>query len=388
MPRETLEIPAGISPSEWADLQRQFLEEGVARCRELLEGLDQHCDALQIAQLMHRWAGGAGQLGYHNITELARFTERLLRRGPISRSEVREGLSALLQAFCDLRDKQGGGVPDHVAQALRGKTVALIGFPAEKADRACVAMGLVGARPRIFPFTDDLRSASASDCDLVIVQVGAATNVAQLQAAAAGLPAGKLFLAGERGHLMALPAGLQAMVADYLFYNWEPEELLLRITLAMWRKTTALYAAPAAPAAVPCEAPEISRRAVTIPRVVAVDDDPVILAMLRATFRNQGIQCETADNGRDGLLLIQQEQPHAVVLDVNMPGMDGYEVLASIRAEQIPTQVMLLTARQQENDVVRGFQLGADDYLVKPFNPLELVARTKRLLRQTHREVA
>jgi len=65
-----------------------------------------------------------------------------------------------------------------------------------------------------------------------------------------------------------------------------------------------------------------------------------------------------------------------------MPGMDGYEVLSAIRAEQIPSQVMLLTARQQENDVLRGFQLGADDYLVKPFNPLELVARIKRLLRQ------
>jgi DNA-binding response OmpR family regulator/HPt (histidine-containing phosphotransfer) domain-containing protein len=384
MPRETLEIPAGMSPSEWADLQRQFLEEGVERCRELLEGLDRLFDASQIAQLMHRWAGGAGQLGYHNITESARFTEQLLRRAPISRSEVREGLGALLRAFCDLRNKL---VPDHMAQALRGKTVALIGFPVERADRACAALGLVGARPRIFP-ADDLRSASAGACDLVLVHVGAATDVARLQAAAAGLPAGKLFLAGERGHLMALPAELQAMVADYLFYNWEPEELLLRITLAMWRKATTPHLAPAKPAVVACEATEVSRRTVTIPRVVVVDDDPVILSLLRATFRNQGIQCETADNGREGLLLIQQEKPRAVVLDVNMPGIDGYEVLASIRAEEIPTQVMLLTARQQENDVLRGFQLGADDYMVKPFNPLELVARMKRLLRQAHQAVA
>jgi DNA-binding response OmpR family regulator len=60
--------------------------------------------------------------------------------------------------------------------------------------------------------------------------------------------------------------------------------------------------------------------------------------------------------------------------------MDGYEVLAAIRAENIPVRIMLLTARQQESDVIRGFTLGADDYVVKPFSPMELVARIKRLV--------
>ena len=63
-----------------------------------------------------------------------------------------------------------------------------------------------------------------------------------------------------------------------------------------------------------------------------------------------------------------------------MPGMDGYEVLAAIRAEGLQVRVILLTARQQESDVIRGFTLGADDYVVKPFGPMELVARLKRLL--------
>jgi two-component system alkaline phosphatase synthesis response regulator PhoP len=62
-----------------------------------------------------------------------------------------------------------------------------------------------------------------------------------------------------------------------------------------------------------------------------------------------------------------------------MPGMDGYEVLAALRKESLPVRVMLLTARQQESDVIRGFSLGADDYVVKPFSPMELVARLKRL---------
>jgi two-component system response regulator AdeR len=121
---------------------------------------------------------------------------------------------------------------------------------------------------------------------------------------------------------------------------------------------------------------------------VVVDDDPIILALLRSTLRNCGMQCETVDNGTDALRLIRGEKPHVVVLDVNMPGLDGYEVLSAIRAEKLPTLVMLVTARQQEHDVLRGFQLGADDYLVKPFNPPELVARIKRLVRQTAKTAA
>jgi len=72
--------------------------------------------------------------------------------------------------------------------------------------------------------------------------------------------------------------------------------------------------------------------------------------------------------------------PQAAVLDVNMPGMDGYEVLAAIRQEQHQIRVLMLTARQQENDILRGFTLGADDYVIKPFSPIELTARLKRLL--------
>ena len=77
---------------------------------------------------------------------------------------------------------------------------------------------------------------------------------------------------------------------------------------------------------------------------------------------------------------IRELCPHAVVLDVNMPGMDGFQVLAAIRHAALPVKVIMSTARQNESDVLRGFELGADDYVVKPFNPLELVARLKRLL--------
>jgi len=98
------------------------------------------------------------------------------------------------------------------------------------------------------------------------------------------------------------------------------------------------------------------------------------------TLENFGMQCQEAADGRAAIEAVRDTKPDATILDVNLPGMDGYEVLSAIRAEDLRTRVLLLTARQQESDVIRGFSLGADDYVVKPFSPMELVARLKRLL--------
>jgi two-component system alkaline phosphatase synthesis response regulator PhoP len=87
-------------------------------------------------------------------------------------------------------------------------------------------------------------------------------------------------------------------------------------------------------------------------------------------------------SGDEALQLIREGWPQVAVLDVNMPEFDGYQVLAAVRKEALPVQIILLTARQQEEDVLRGFQLGAEDYLTKPFSPLELVARVKRVVKR------
>ena len=263
--------------------------------------------------------------------------------------------------------------------------MAVVGFPQSRTNLVCTALGRTGARPRIFPATEDLGCESVRDCDLVVVHLNPGADFTKLQAAAEGALAGKLFLAGERGHLVALPPSLQSSAVDFLFTGWEADELLLRLAMALQHKTPPAFGAPEKPGH---PVGETRARVTAIPRVVAVDDDPIMLSLLRTTFRNQGTQCETAENGRDALRLIREVTPNVVVLDVNMPEMDGFEVLSAIRSENIPTQVVLLTARQQEHDVLRGFQLGADDYLVKPFSPLELVARIKRLLVQTHKTAA
>jgi len=180
-----------------------------------------------------------------------------------------------------------------------------------------------------------------------------------------------LVFVGSRDHVLALDPAVQSMAGECLMGSWEPEEALVRLSLALSRQVDAGPSAAAAPGAK-------HQRSV----VVIADDDPAVVALVAATLQNFGMECHGASNGPEALEQIRQHRPQAAVLDVNMPGMDGYQVLAAIRAESLPLRVVLLTARQQENDVIRGFALGADDYVVKPFSPLELAARLKRLLRK------
>jgi DNA-binding response OmpR family regulator len=116
--------------------------------------------------------------------------------------------------------------------------------------------------------------------------------------------------------------------------------------------------------------------------IVIADDDTHVVAVVRGALQRLGMECRTASTGPEALQMIREFSPNAAVLDVNMPGMDGFEILSAIREAALPVRVVMLTARQHESDVVRGFTLGADDYVVKPFNPLELAARLKRLLQR------
>ena len=116
--------------------------------------------------------------------------------------------------------------------------------------------------------------------------------------------------------------------------------------------------------------------------ILIADDDMTVRMVVRSAIQSAGIKCRMACNGTEALQMIRDCRPPLAILDVNMPGMDGYEVLAAVRNEKLPVRIILLTARQQEADITRAFMLGADDYVVKPFNPAELLARSKRFLWQ------
>jgi DNA-binding response OmpR family regulator len=118
--------------------------------------------------------------------------------------------------------------------------------------------------------------------------------------------------------------------------------------------------------------------------ILVIDDDPAQVKMIEMTLADAKYSPVTATNGEEGLKVFRQHQPDLVVLDVMMPGMDGWETCYRIR--QISTvPIIFLTGRQTTDDKVSGFKLGADDYLVKPFLPDELLARVESVLRRTYR---
>lgn len=120
-------------------------------------------------------------------------------------------------------------------------------------------------------------------------------------------------------------------------------------------------------------------------KVLVVDDEPQIVKVLKAYLENGGYQVLTALDGKAALALFHQDTPDFVILDLNLPGMDGMEVCQMIRDES-DVPILMLTARVQESDKLTGLDLGADDYVIKPFSPREVVARVRTILRRTKGE--
>ena len=122
-------------------------------------------------------------------------------------------------------------------------------------------------------------------------------------------------------------------------------------------------------------------------RVTVIDDDEKICKLLRAYFEKEGWNVSVAYDGLQGVQLVKETRPDIVILDLMLPGIDGWEVCRRLRREsEVP--VIMLTARDEETDRLIGLEIGADDYVAKPFSPREVVARAKAILRRTNREIA
>lgn len=117
-----------------------------------------------------------------------------------------------------------------------------------------------------------------------------------------------------------------------------------------------------------------------------VEDEPSIVTLLTYNLEQAGFQVLTAEDGNQGLKLALEEKPDFIILDIMLPGMDGIEICKKLRQEKVKTPILMLTARDDELDKVLGLELGADDYMTKPFSPRELVARIKAIMRRTNFE--
>jgi two-component system alkaline phosphatase synthesis response regulator PhoP len=119
-------------------------------------------------------------------------------------------------------------------------------------------------------------------------------------------------------------------------------------------------------------------------RVLVVDDDRQIVRLLRTYLEQAGVQVLVAYEGETAWHVIRRERPDLVVLDLMLPGRDGWDIIRHVRADAglSATPVLMLTARVEDGDKIQGFELGADDYVTKPFNPTEVVARVLAILRR------
>jgi len=118
------------------------------------------------------------------------------------------------------------------------------------------------------------------------------------------------------------------------------------------------------------------------PRVLVVDDEPQMVGIVAYALETQGFEVIMAYDGPQALEKIEAAQPDLVILDVMLPTLDGFEVCRRVR-ETTTTPIMLLTARKEDEDIIQGLELGADDYMTKPFNPREVALRAQAIVRRS-----
>ncbi len=122
------------------------------------------------------------------------------------------------------------------------------------------------------------------------------------------------------------------------------------------------------------------------PSILIIEDDPALLFGLKENFEMEGYRTKAFANGRDGLKEALSEPPNLIILDLMLPHKNGYEICHEIRQRHLDVPIIMLTAKVEEKDIVKGLELGADDYVTKPFSILELKARVKAFLRRHLKE--
>jgi CheY-like chemotaxis protein len=250
-----------------------------------------------------------------------------------------------------------------ITAALAGRRFGLCGFDIGEAQR--ISRVLCDANSLAMPFHERLLGESARLCDAVLIKLASISPEGLRAAAASPAP---VLVTGPSQALLAGAGAAYGWPCDFMNEPWSEAELLVR-----------LFRLLEFPGSSSATAARESRKE---PLVLLADDDPELIALVDATLRSGGISCRTADNGLMALRMARQLVPDLILLDISMPGMNGFEVLETVRCDpglqMLP--VILLTGCDDPTDVTRGSELHADEYLRKPVSPNLLLNRVKRLL--------
>ncbi len=365
----TATIP-GDSCDVLSELRNEFLTEGAEQSARLAAKDARQWQPGEAERRLHRWAGLAGTLGFPVIGQKAREIEELLRqsRSPESLHPHFEELAQRFSAALRMKN-ENGSTPLGIVALLAGKKIGLAGFAPSAAGRISRALEHAEGTARIMDsnLIDD--QVALQSLDLLVANVdGEADALAWIESDALASTTTAVLLIGPGNQLLASPLGQWRRPHDFVMAPWDPEEVVLRAYRLLAKS--------------PLIRPELPARAGKRSTVVVADDDPTMQTVIQSTLERFGVECHVASDGAEALQMTERLKPDAVVLDVRMPVLDGFDVLTSIRrnADIGEVPVLMLTACKDEDDVIRGFGFGADDYLIKPFNPVELAARVTRLL--------
>jgi two-component system cell cycle response regulator DivK len=349
-----------------AEIRNNFVAGGLEECGAMLKELQANPASVSssVHRVLHRWAGLGATFGFPEISNQARRVEALVSAGSLEMGEVVKGIETARRRFCAAARSE----PKLSADLIRGLLnirIGLVHFSEEEANRIRSAAKRANARVVIERVNGDAVENQVGYDAVVINECDFSADATRARVQWS-IPA--VFI-GSRASLESL-AALPARAYDFLIAPWEAEEILVRVYRLIGKMVTP------PPTADPVHMQK--RRS----RILIADDDPDLVSLVWETLRQFGMDCDIARSGQQALDAVSRHRPDAILLDINMLDMDGFEILKKLRqnlsTKAIP--VLLLTARNQESDIARGFECGADDYVVKPFHPWDLAKRLDKII--------
>jgi two-component system, cell cycle response regulator DivK len=373
--RGTAEVGAGV-PSDSGDLlseiRNSFLAEGLEQCGTILKQLQSDPGSAMevLRRVLHRWAGVGATLGFPGISSQARRVETLLTPESPDYNEIQKAIETTRRRFGAATHNKPG-LPLDLTAGLKDVRIGLVDFSEKEANRIRSA----AASAHVEAMIERMKSISVEN------QTGySALIVDECAASAQGEPhrpqwyVPAVFI-GSRSSLLAF-SKLPMRAYDFLIAPWEAEEVLVRVYRLLAK-------APRQPQPTR-DANHMQKRR---PRVLIADDDPAIVFFVSEVLQQSDMECDVARSGKQALDAVHRHLPDAIILDLNMLDLDGFEVLKSLRSNLVTKEipVLLLTARRDKVDIGMGFNFGADDYVVKPFRPLDLAERVNKLISARHK---
>jgi DNA-binding response OmpR family regulator len=260
-----------------------------------------------------------------------------------------------------------------IQESLAGRRFALLGFETAEGDSIIAALGTVRGIGHVVGATPSIPGLNGiSHFDACFVNASAASAGEQPapfeMIARSRKPA---VIVGTFDELVTRFEVVADFTRDFIMRPCKPEELLLRAYRI-------LRFVESAAAAIQTPLRNGTRH------VVLADDDATTVVMISTILKHFNFRCDVAHDGAQAIEIAREKKPDLVLLDVSMPHMNGFEALTALRGDSATrnTRVILVSAHHDEAEVVKGFSLGADDYITKPFNSGELMARINRVLRE------